>query len=155
MVCAAAKAAESATVKADDPEESAVAAISRGAMLIHNQPTAASLRGFKSQLRGEGAKGVNDGRKGGVLLPDPDAPLEKNPVEVVKFTPDPAPALSVTIRYYTLKKQNRHIGCRAGRAARPADAARPSNSESRLPLDPPYRYETAPWSPAAVCLESL
>jgi len=91
-------------VKADDPETQAVAAISRGAMVTGKEPPASDLKSFKSQLKREGVDTATAGRKGGYFLPDPDAPLEKNPVDVVKFTPDPAPAVSVTIRYFALKK---------------------------------------------------
>jgi hypothetical protein len=82
----------------------AEAAISRGAMVIGKEPPASDLMSFKSQLKREGGDSTAAGRKGGYILPYPDGPLEKNRVEVVKFTPDPAPVVSVTIRYFALKK---------------------------------------------------
>jgi hypothetical protein len=91
-------------VKKDDPETQTIAAIGRGTMVTREEPPASDLKSFKSQLRREGVGAAAEGRSAGYWLPDPDAPPEKNPVEVVPFTPDPAPAVSVTIRYFALKK---------------------------------------------------
>ena len=90
---------ESALVKAD-PE---IAAISRGAMVTHGEPPAADLKSFKSQLKREGAETVtaSAGRKGGLITAGEG--VDKNPVKSYEFYPAPVPALSATIRYYSLK----------------------------------------------------
>ena len=92
---------DSAIVEKDpDKEDTKVAAIGRGAMVLGKEPPATDLKAFQAQLKGEGAEKTARGRKGGLLQEGTTG--EPNPIKKVEFYPSQEPELSTTIRYYKL-----------------------------------------------------
>lgn len=91
---------ESAVAEVDKPR----ASVSRGTMILHDEPTAMDLASFKAQLLKESGKVVDASRgtKGGMIVKE--GKEVENKVQMVEFYPEPLPDLSATIRYYSLKK---------------------------------------------------